>query len=54
MITAGFCFCDFCGKEAEFVDFMVRGRKACMCNECIAICVEIAEERKAALMVDKK
>jgi ATP-dependent Clp protease ATP-binding subunit ClpX len=46
MIIAGLYFCDFCGKEAEFVDFMVRGRKACICNECIKVCQDIAEERK--------
>lgn len=37
--------CQFCGKRVPNVAAMVKGGRARICNECIALCGEILEER---------
>ena len=36
--------CDFCGKSQKEVEKIIKGAKACICNECISVCCEILEE----------
>ena len=38
--------CDFCGKTADQVKNMYRGRNAYICNECVDLCKEIEKEEK--------
>lgn len=35
--------CVFCGRREQEVDFMIKGLRGCICNECIKQCVEICE-----------
>ncbi|MFD1330778.1 ClpX C4-type zinc finger protein [Methylopila musalis] len=40
--------CSFCGKSNNDVGVMFTERTTCICDECVAFCVEVIEERKAA------
>lgn len=44
--------CSFCGKQEEQVDRIIAGPGACICNECVALCMSILddeyEERRTA------
>lgn len=41
--------CDFCGKGAEAVEFLIvsPGEYSDICNECVDVCVEIIAERRS-------
>ena len=39
--------CSFCGKLDFDVDYLIVGPAVYICNECVQLCVEIIEERKA-------
>ena len=36
--------CSFCGKSQDEVERLISGRNAFICNECIALCVEIMQD----------
>lgn len=38
--------CDFCGKSKEVVKCMVQGPGVHICNECVAKCAEIVEQKE--------
>jgi ATP-dependent Clp protease ATP-binding subunit ClpX len=40
--------CSFCGKQAKEVGKLVAGPKACICDACVAIAVEIMETPRAS------
>ena len=37
--------CSFCGKRQREVRFLVQGPMSCICEECVALCAEILDER---------
>lgn len=37
--------CSFCGKMQREVRFLVQGPMSCICEQCVAICAEILDER---------
>lgn len=39
-------YCGFCGKSNVEVRFIIEGRNACICDECIEGCAEIIKEQK--------
>lgn len=39
--------CSFCGKKMDNVELLIAGPGACICNECVDLCVEILNEKKA-------
>ena len=41
-------FCDFCDKSNDDVDLMIAGpeNKIHICDECVALCVDVLEKRK--------
>jgi ATP-dependent Clp protease ATP-binding subunit ClpX len=36
--------CSFCGKDKKDVQKLIAGPRVCICDECVAICVEILDE----------
>lgn len=38
--------CSFCGKSHHEVARLIAGPKVYICNECVAVCVEIFDEIK--------
>ncbi|QEU10495.1 hypothetical protein FOB51_12520 [Paracoccus yeei] len=34
-------YCSFCGKSQHDVRKLIAGQNVCICNECIAVCVDI-------------
>ncbi len=40
-------WCYFCGKTRSDVQGLVRGPIAYICNECVALCVDILKEKGA-------
>lgn len=41
-----FWVCAFCGKVKDAVESLIVGQWACICDECVADCVEIIEAQK--------
>ncbi|GEM_PF-6276601 len=41
-------FCDFCGKHQDFVKALIAGNKTHICDECVAICVDVIAKIDAA------
>lgn len=42
-------YCSFCGKANDEVEWLIKGPPAvCICNECVALCVQVIEASKAA------
>ena len=39
--------CDFCGKPANQVSHLYKGKRAFICDECLDICQELAKEQRA-------
>lgn len=39
--------CDFCGKNEKQVRKLIKGPSSAICDECIALCVQILDEEKA-------
>jgi hypothetical protein len=39
--------CAFCGKRTDEVDKLIAGPGVCICNECVALCVDIIENERA-------
>ena len=35
--------CSFCGRDAEFVDRLVAGASAHICDDCITKCLDVLE-----------
>ena len=38
--------CNFCGKKKSDVKFLIEGKLARICNECIVLCYEMAKEEE--------
>ena len=38
--------CSFCGKEQNEVRHLFVGHNTCICEECIALCVDILREKE--------
>jgi len=38
--------CSFCGKHKDDIMVMIVGPDVYICNECVALCVEIVEEHQ--------
>ena len=38
------CSCSFCGKRQDQVRKLVAGPGVCICDQCVALCVEILAE----------
>ena len=39
-------FCSFCGRSASTADYIVAGRNACICEQCVKQCIEVITERR--------
>ncbi|HUV84947.1 MAG TPA: ClpX C4-type zinc finger protein [Methanosarcinales archaeon] len=39
--------CSFCGKLDSDVDYLIAGPAVYICSECVQLCREVIEERKA-------
>lgn len=40
-------FCSFCGLETQEVAYMIKGPCVYICDQCIACCQEIIDERES-------
>jgi hypothetical protein len=38
--------CSFCGKSAHQIALLIAGPEAVICNECLALCREIEEQKR--------
>ncbi len=38
--------CDFCGKKEGMVERMFTGQHACICNECVSVCLNMMAEEE--------
>jgi ATP-dependent Clp protease ATP-binding subunit ClpX len=47
--------CDFCGKSQDDVASLIVGPKSvCICNECVAQCVQIVDAKAAETESNKE
>lgn len=40
----GICRCSFCGRTADQVQRLIEGPSAYICNECVALCMDLCDE----------
>ena len=38
------CRCSFCGKSADQVQRLIEGPNAYICNECVALCMDLFDD----------
>ena len=41
-------YCSFCGKERAEVFYLVEGPTVYICDECVVLCADVVQERRAA------
>lgn len=46
--------CDFCGKSKEYVEKLIVGENAAICNDCIDLCVSILDDNKIKAFPNEK
>lgn len=46
-------YCSFCKKDNNHVEKLIVGDgKVCICNECVALCVDILNDRTKPIKID--
>lgn len=53
----GLLYCSFCGKSEKEVLTLIAGPTVFICDECVALCVEVVAQKKAesaAITIEQK
>jgi len=45
--------CGFCGKQQSEVFFLIAGFKSMICDECVANCLQMIEEKRKEVKVEQ-